>query len=115
VPRQRARHRKPERARNAASVAAPLPARRPVYIVGGSRVDGPRDWRWKTFPVFFVAAVTLFLSSVLSAWFASEGWLRMTALFTVIAAVPVAIALAHLVTLRYFAPHAPQPGHREDK
>lgn len=115
--RQRSHRRKSERTRPPTPATAPAsaPARRPVYVVGGSRVDGPRDWRWKTFPVFFVASLTLFLASVLGAWFASEGWLRMSALLTIVAAIPLALALAHLVTLRYLAPHAPLPPRPEEK
>jgi hypothetical protein len=78
------------------------------YIVAGSRVDGPEDWRWKTFPVFFVFAATLFLASALCTFFAVQRWYAMTALLTLLAAIPLALALAHLVTLRYVAPHAPR-------
>lgn len=84
------------------------------YIVAGSRVDGPADWRWKTFPVFFIFSVTLFLTSALCTFFASRGWYLMTALLTVLAAIPLAVALAHLVTLRYVAPHAPRSPAEEE-
>ena len=31
----------------------------------------PRDWRWKTFPVFFVFAVTFFCCAALESWFSA--------------------------------------------
>lgn len=105
--RTRTRKRPPAPMRPSRSAPPPTQSSARPYIVGGRRVDGPADWRWRTFPVFFVFSLTLFLGSALCTFFASRGWYAMTALLTLIAAVPVAFALAHLVTLRYIAPHAP--------
>ena len=107
--RTRARKRRPPQPRPAATTPAAPAAPVQRYIVAGSRVDGPRDWRWKTFPVYFIFAATLFCTSALCTFFASKGWYLMTALLTLLAAIAMAVALAHLVTLRYIAPHAPGP------
>ena len=111
--RTRSRKRRPNDARQPPA-ATRTNGSQQRYIVAGSRVDGPADWRWKTFPVFFVFAVTLFLASALCTFFASRGWYLMTALLTLLAAIPLAMALAHLVTLRYIAQRAPHPHAEED-
>jgi hypothetical protein len=69
--------------------------------LGGRRVAAPRDWRWRTFPVFFTFSATLFLTALV----VELG--RNTAvgpLVLILGAIPLSAALAHLVVARFIAP-----------
>jgi len=88
--------------------------RRPI-VIAGRRYASAYEWRWRTFPVFFTFAATLFATAGLCTLLAAHHLFALIALLTILAAIPLALALAHLITVRYVALHAPHPedGGRE--
>jgi hypothetical protein len=71
------------------------------YNIAGRRVASATEWRWRTFPVFFTFALTLFLTATLMEIFAGTGlgWLIAFA-----GTLCTAAALANLVVVRFIAP-----------
>jgi hypothetical protein len=113
VARPRARRRRTVRP-VAASVAraATSNGRRPI-IIAGRRYANAYEWRWRTFPVFFTFAATLFATAGICTLLATHHLFALIALLTILAAIPLALALAHLITVRYIALHAPHPDEGE--
>lgn len=83
-------------------------------MLNGRPVSRPEEWRWRTFPVFFAFSATFFLTAVLCALLGGKVSLALLTLVAIVAAVPLAFALAHLVTVRFIAPHAPTPQRRDE-
>ena len=96
-----ARHRR----RRERAIQAPAPVssgptlmRRPITPV--------REWHWRTFPVFFTFAATLFCTALLAE--VVSGSASVT-LLVVPGALAFAAALSHLVSVRFLAPRAKPP------
>jgi len=72
--------------------------------LAGRRIAPSRDWRWRTFPVYFTFGATLFLTAFLSALSTPlASWLW------IIGAVVFASALSHLVSVYFVAPRLKPP------
>jgi hypothetical protein len=72
--------------------------------LAGHRIAPSRDWRWRTFPVYFTFGATLFLTAFLSALSTPlASWLW------IIGAVVFASALSHLVSVYFVAPRLKPP------
>src|SRR5579885_2543537 len=104
---------KPRRKR----VAAPAPARRlPEQRQGPTlvhrRVAPAREWRWKTFPVYFTFALTFFLTTIVAEAISGSGNL---VLLLLPAALALAAGLAHLVVTLLIVPRIKPPGARPDR
>lgn len=86
------------RTRGPAVARQPVPA--PVGpTLAGRRVAPPREWRWRTFPVFLTFAATLFLTALIAT--ISPG---LGSLLWILGVVLFALALSHLVTVYLIAP-----------
>lgn len=71
------------------------------------------EWDWHTFPVFFTFSATFFLTAVLCALLGDYVSRTLLTVVVIVAALPMALALAHFVTVRFIAQHAPPPRPRE--
>lgn len=109
MPRDRRRRDRRERRPVVIAPAAEAAARGPT--LAGKRVARPREWRWRTFPVFCTFAVTVFVSSVLTALLLREPGLN---LIEIVGALLTAWALAHLISVRLFENRFPERP-REDR
>lgn len=97
----------------------PPTARPPIAqgpMVGGRRVAAPRQWRWRTFPVFCTFAATLFLTTLANLALSPS---RGGAVLLILSCLPLAVVLAHLVAVALVGPRIrPQAdvpsGHRSD-
>lgn len=79
------------------------PAANPV--ASRMRVTPAREWRWRTFPVYFTFAATFFVTIVVTGLLAGKGLL--TALFPLLllpASLLLAIGLSHFVSVGFVAP-----------
>jgi len=108
MPRERRRRDRRERRPVVNAPAAEAAARGPTLV--GKPVARPREWRWRTFPVFCTFAVTLFVSSVLTALLLREPGFN---LIEVVGALLTAWALAHLVSVRLFENRFPEQPREE--
>ncbi|HLZ72942.1 MAG TPA: hypothetical protein VKV26_23810 [Dehalococcoidia bacterium] len=102
MPRDRRRR---DRRDRRAELPAPPPAtaaRGPT--LAGRTVARQREWRWRTFPVFFTFAVTLFVSSILSALLLRQPGLNI---IEIAGALALAIGLSHLISVRLFESRFP--------
>ncbi len=73
--------------------------------LAGRRIASARDWRWRTFPVFFTFSTTLFVAVALQS-IGLGFWLLL------IGAVCFAAALSHLVSVRFIGPRLKPPVER---
>ena len=78
----------------------------PGPIRAGRPVAPARSWRWRTFPVFFAASLTGFLTALLAQVLERSGNLALLAL---VAALPLAAGLSHLVSVFFLAPRLRRP------
>lgn len=110
MPRDRRRRERRERRPVVAAPPASVGAPGPTLV--GKPVARMREWRWRTFPVFFTFSVTLFVSSVLTALLLRQPGLN---LIEVIGALLTAWALAHLITVRLFENRFPEEGPPDER
>ncbi len=105
MPRDRRRKERPSRAR---PLSTPGLQSAPEFTAGpllaGRRVAPAREWRWRTFPVFFTFGATLFGAAVLAT-------LSLSVLF-LLGVLVLAAGLAHLVTVLVIAPRLKPPSGR---
>ncbi len=103
MPRDKRRRERQSRQRpnlDAAGPSAPRISTGPM--LAGRRVSPARDWRWRTFPVFFTFAVTVFASAVL-------GTIGFATLLLLVGIVALAAGMAHLVSIVLVAPRLKPP------
>ncbi|GEM_PF-2218896 len=73
--------------------------------LAGRPVARQREWHWRTFPVFFSFAATLFVSSILSALLLRQPGLNI---IEIAGALALAMGLAHLISVRLFESRYPE-------
>lgn len=98
MPRDRRRRNRP---RGSAPPAQSAQSAGAGLNLAGRRVSTANEWRWRTFPVFFTFALTLFLTASLVEVFSGTG---VGFLIVIAGCLFAAAALAHLVVARFIAP-----------
>jgi uncharacterized MAPEG superfamily protein len=97
MPRQRRR-------RSQANAPRPEPS---GPTLAGRRVARAPEWRWRTFPVFFTLALSVFVTAVLATLLSGSNSVRI---LVVLGAAMSAAALSHFITVRFIAPRMkPRP------
>lgn len=108
MPRDRRRRDRRDHARPTAEPVQRAGAEIPH--LAGKPVARQREWRWRTFPVFFTFAATLFVTSVLTAIVVRALGLN---LIEILGALLFAAALSHLVAVHFYERRFPDP--RDDR
>jgi hypothetical protein len=104
----RTRRRRPRTASTAHDTPSPPPNPSPSLTLARRRVSPAREWRWRTFPVFFTFAATLFLTALVGQIVEATGRLSVGVL-VLPGAIALAIALAHLVSVLFAGARVPPP------
>jgi hypothetical protein len=99
------------RRRGRGSPRPPSPTAQAVLPGGptlaGRRIAPAREWRWRTFPVYFTFSATLFVAT-----FLAQLSVTLTNLLWIVGALLFAGALSHLVTVLIIAPRMRRPRDR---
>ncbi|MHB8574631.1 MAG: hypothetical protein ACYDCQ_04805 [Dehalococcoidia bacterium] len=78
-------------------------------LVGGRSVSTARHWRWRTFPVLCTFSITFFTTTLLMLLVRPT---TVGAVLLVLSCLPLALVLAHLVTVAIVGPHLKPPARR---
>jgi len=97
---------KNRRRRQRQNVAPAMPAAVSGFTLAGHRVAPATQWRWRTFPVYFTFASTLFITAFVAQLLAGT---RLVNLLVLAGTIALSAGLAHLVSVRFIASRIETP------